>query len=42
MDKFRHNAQRDSAWIGKGVRPVWLIAAGIVALAFIATQLIGR
>jgi hypothetical protein len=40
-DKFRHNALRDTMWLGKGVKLPWLVVAGIVALAFVAARLFG-
>jgi len=33
MDVHRHNAVRDTMWIGKGVRSPWLLVLGIVVLA---------
>jgi len=40
-DKFRHNALRDTMWLGKGVKLPWLVVAGIVAVAFLAVRLFG-
>jgi hypothetical protein len=40
-DKFRHNALRDTMWLGKGVKAPWLVFAGIVALAYAAVRLFG-
>jgi hypothetical protein len=36
FDRFRHEAVRDTRWIGKGVGSPWLVVFGIVALAAIA------
>jgi hypothetical protein len=35
-DPLRHNALRDTLWVGKGVHGVWFVVLGIVALAALA------
>ena len=32
---YRHDAVRDTMWIGKGVASPWLVVLGIVALAVV-------
>ena len=41
-DRFRHDAHRDTMWLGKGVKLPWLVVAGIVAAAFVAVRLFGH
>ena len=41
-DRFRHDAMRDTMWLGKGVKAPWLVVAGIVVAAFFAVQFLGR
>ena len=38
-DRFRHDAVRDTHWVGKGVANPWLVVLAIVALAAIGAAI---
>jgi len=41
MDDLRHDATRDTMWIGKGVKAPWLVVAAIVAAGVVVIRLFG-
>lgn len=41
MDRFKHQALRDTHWLGKGVRQPWLLVLGIIGAAYLAVRLFG-
>jgi len=36
----RHDAQRDTMWVGKGSGPLWLVVVGLAGAAVLAAGLL--
>lgn len=38
---LRHEALKDTLWVGKGASPLWIVVGAILVGAFIAIKLFG-